>query len=63
MEGITEHLAFEQSTLILEHWPLPCRECWNSHRASDFKKNNAKKDFYVLDAAMNDLIRPALYQA
>jgi diaminopimelate decarboxylase len=28
-----------------------------------YRKNNAGKEFIIVDAAMNDLIRPALYQA
>jgi diaminopimelate decarboxylase len=28
-----------------------------------YRKNNAGKEFVIVDAAMNDLIRPALYQA
>ena len=28
-----------------------------------YRKHNGSKEFIVVDAAMNDLIRPALYQA
>ena len=60
---ISAHLPLKQTTLILEPGRFLLANAGILITQVLLRKSNGKKDFYVVDAAMNDLMRPALYQA
>ena len=63
VQNITKHLPLKQVTLILEPGRFLLGNAGILITQVLLKKSNGKKDFYVADAAMNDLMRPSLYQA
>ncbi len=63
MAAIRPHLAGRELCLILEPGRSIAANAGVLLTRVEYLKHNEHKNFAVVDAAMNDLIRPALYQA
>jgi diaminopimelate decarboxylase len=63
ISGLRERLAGEDLRLLLEPGRSIVAEAGILLTKVLFTKRNGEKNFVIVDAAMNDLIRPTLYQA
>ena len=60
---ITKHISGSGYSLIVEPGKFLVTECGSLITQVLYKKKNAGREFLILDAGMNDLMRPSLYQA
>lgn len=63
IRAIRERLGSRQLTLVFEPGRYIVANAGLLLTRVEYLKHTAHKDFAIIDAAMNDLIRPALYQA
>lgn len=63
IRAIRERLGARQLTLVFEPGRYIVANAGLLLTRVEYLKHTAHKDFAIIDAAMNDLIRPALYQA
>jgi diaminopimelate decarboxylase len=63
ISAVTARLADRKLTLILEPGRSICADAGILLTKVEYLKCNEHKNFAIIDAAMNDLIRPSLYQA
>lgn len=63
IEAMCERAVAERLTLMIEPGRSIVGEAGVLLTRVLYRKRNGTKDFVIVDAAMNDLIRPALYQA
>ncbi len=63
IQAIRERIAGRNLTLVFEPGRFIVANAGVLLTRGEYLKHTAHKDFAIVDAAMNDLIRPALYQA
>jgi diaminopimelate decarboxylase len=63
IQAIRERIAGRNLTLVFEPGRFIVANAGVLLTRVEYLKHTAHKDFAIVDAAMNDLIRPALYQA
>lgn len=63
IQAIRERIAGRNLTLVFEPGRFIVANAGVLLTRVEYLKHTAHKDFAIIDAAMNDLIRPALYQA
>ncbi|SDI81549.1 diaminopimelate decarboxylase [Pseudomonas delhiensis] len=63
IRAVRERLGSRQLTLVFEPGRYIVANAGLLLTRVEYLKHTAHKDFAIIDAAMNDLIRPALYQA
>lgn len=63
IQAIRERIAGRNLTLVFEPGRFVVANAGVLLTRVEYLKHTAHKDFAIVDAAMNDLIRPALYQA
>ena len=63
MRAVQDRLGSRRLTLMLEPGRSICADAGVLLTRVEYLKNGDGKNFAIVDAAMNDLLRPALYQA